>query len=429
MEILRALVIMEDSRLFREFCATVSRNHTLHLVRKLDRFPAANELERVLRSVAPHVVFLEVTGVPQIEKLAEVIERVAPGTQMVAVSGERTVDEMITCMRCGMREYLTVPFSSQDLELMLSRIRALIAQNPPTLEVSHNIIAFLSSKPGCGATTAALHTSLEVARQSGSRTLLLDLDCRSSALDFMLKLPSRYGLRDAVDYAETLDDSIWERMVWRIGNLDLVGLGSSVSRLSLPLAAVGRYIEYACMKYEVIFLDMPAGFDEHAMAILEQCTSIFLVSTPELCALHMTKRRLELLEHFDLLNRTRVIVNRVQPRAAINTHLDELLDTKVFATVPNSYAVLQKAIQDGRTLDRRSAMGRQFAGLAAKCLGKEKAAQEPAAGIAGLLRAFLPGVKQSPPKQLEAARREKRILMLPPIPEAEAPMALVRYNR
>ncbi|MCC6367929.1 MAG: hypothetical protein IT165_30770 [Bryobacterales bacterium] len=428
MEILRALVIMEDSRLLQEFSATVTRNHTLHLVRKLDQFPAANDLERVLRSVAPHVVFLEVAGVAQIERMAEVVERVAPGTQMVAVSGERTVDEMIACMRRGMREYLTVPFSSQDLELMLSRIRALIAQNPPKLEASQNIIAFLSSKPGCGATTAALHTSLEVARQGGCRTLLLDLDCRSSALDFMLKLPPRYGLRDAVEYAEVLDDSIWERMVSRIGKLDLVGLGSSVSRLSLPLAAIGRYLEYARRNYEAIFLDMPAGFDEHAMAILEQCTSIFLVSTPELCALEMTRRRLELLGHFDLLNPTRVLVNRVQARAAINDHLDELLGAKVFATISNSYAVLQKAIQDGRTLDRRSAMGRQFADLAAKCLGKEKEAQEHG-GFAGLLRAFLPGARQTAPKQLDSPRPQRRILMLPSIPEPEASMALVRYNR
>ncbi|MCZ2148648.1 MAG: hypothetical protein LC126_12835, partial [Bryobacterales bacterium] len=403
-------------------------NHTVHIVRKLNQFPTANELEKVLRSVAPHVVFIEASGVDQIEKMAEVAGRVAPGTQMAAVSGEQAVDEMIACMRRGIREYLTIPFFSRDLEPMLDRVRALIAQNPPRLDVSHNIIAFLSSKPGCGATTAALHTSLEVARQSGCRTLLLDLDCRSSALDFMLKLPSRYGLRDAVEYAEVLDDSIWERIVTRIGKLDLAGLGSSVSRLSLPLEAIGRYVEYARRKYEVIFLDLPAGFDEHAMAILDQCTSIFLVSTPELCALHMTRRRLELLEHFGLLNRTRVIVNRAQPRAAINHHLDDLLGAKVFATIANSYAVLQKAIQDGRVLDRRSAMGRQFADLAAKCLGKEKEAQGHN-GFASLLRAFLPGAKQAAPKQLESPKPQRRILMPPSIPEPEAGMALVRYNR
>ncbi|MCC6393160.1 MAG: hypothetical protein IT167_21345 [Bryobacterales bacterium] len=428
MEIVRALVIMEDSRLLQEFSAAAACHHALHLVRKLDKFPAADDLERVLHSVAPHVVFLEVAGGPQIERLAEVIGRVAPGTQMVAVSGERIVDEMIACMRRGIREHLSVPFSSQDLELMLTRIRALIAQNPPKLEVFHNIIAFLSSKPGSGATTAALHTSLEVARQSGCHTLLLDLDCRSSALDFILNLPSRYGLRDAVDYAEVLDDSIWARMVSRVGKLDVVSLGGSVSRLTLPLAAIGRYLEYARRKYEVVFLDMPAGFDERAMAILEQCTSIFLVSTPELCALDMTRRRLELLKYFELLNRTRVIVNRVQPRAAVNNHLDELLGTKVFATIPNSYSVLQKAIQDGRALDRRSAMGRQFADLAAKCLGKEKEAREHG-GFASLLRAFLPGAGQAAPKQLESPKPQRRILMLPSIPEPEASMALVRYNR
>jgi len=147
-----------------------------------------------------------------------------------------------------------------------------------------------------------------------------------------------------------------------------------------------------------------------------------------LCALHMTRRRLELLEHFGLLNRTRVIVNRAQPRAAINHHLDDLLGAKVFATIANSYAVLQKAIQDGRVLDRRSAMGRQFADLAARCLGKEKEAQGHN-GFASLLRAFLPGAKQAAPKQLESPKPQRRILMPPSIPEPEAGMALVRYNR
>lgn len=428
MEMLRALVIMEDSRLLEEFSAAVSRNHTLHLVRKLDRFPAANELERALRSTAPHVVFLEAAGVARIGKLAEAVERVAPGTQMVAVSGEQSVDEMIACMRHGMREYLTSPFSPRDLEQMLGRLRPLIVRNPPALDASHHVIAFLSSKPGCGATTAALHTSLEVARQSGRRTLLLDLDCRSSALDFMLKLPSRYGLRDAVDYAEVLDDSIWERLVSPIGKLDVAGLGSSVARLSLPLEAIGRYLEFARRKYEVIFLDMPAGLDEHAIAILDQCTSIFLVSTPELCALHMASRRLELLDHFDLLGRTRVIVNRVQARAAINNHLDELLGAKVFATISNSYAVLQKAIQEGRTLDRRSAMGRQFADLAAKCLGKEKETRERGR-FASLVRALLPGARENGPKQVESTSPRQRQLMPPSIPHQETPMALIRYNR
>ncbi len=110
---LRALVICPDSELAEKLEQSLSETNQVAVVRDLDRYPSDLEFMRYVRAHAPHVVFLSTESLPKAGEIVQVVEREAPGLQLVAVS--RTCDPMVLLdvMRAGIREFISLPFSPQ----------------------------------------------------------------------------------------------------------------------------------------------------------------------------------------------------------------------------------------------------------------------------------------------------------------------------
>jgi Flp pilus assembly CpaE family ATPase len=281
----------------------------------------------------------------------------------------------------------------------------------------------MSAKPGSGATTLAAHMSLEIARQASCRPVLFDLDSRSSFLDFMLKLRKRSGIIDASGFASEIDESLWERLVANVGGVDYLGIGETMSASHFSSECVGSFIDYARRQYDLVSLDIPSRLDDETLPLLNRCSTIFLVCTPDVGSLHMARRRLTQLENEGMIDRVRVVVNRVTPHSERTSALPELLRHDVFATVANSYEPLQRAIESGRPADRRSPFGGSIERLAARCLGREP--KRETWKLSEFVRALLPGLRSPEPMEPRSSGR----LLLPAVsslPPASESTALVR---
>lgn len=122
--------------------------------------------------------------------------------------------------------------------------------------------------------------------------------------------------------------------------------------------------------YRTVFLDHSGGLEEHSLAMLPESSSIFLVTTPEVISLHAARRRLKFLEEMGLGERTRVIVNRIHAAAPLKLgQIEDILEVPVFATVPNGYAAVQAALDNGTCVSATSILGKRFDDLAKKLLG------------------------------------------------------------
>jgi Flp pilus assembly CpaE family ATPase len=78
------------------------------------------------------------------------------------------------------------------------------------------LVGFISGKGGCGSTTLACHTAVEVARRAveqRKRALLMDFDLNAGLTRFMLKSENAYSVCDAINNLAKLDIDYWRRFV------------------------------------------------------------------------------------------------------------------------------------------------------------------------------------------------------------------------
>jgi Flp pilus assembly CpaE family ATPase len=97
----------------------------------------------------------------------------------------------------------------------------------------------------------------------------------------------------------------------------------------------------------------------------------FLVTTPELPSLHLTRKAIVMLERLGISkDRFHVVVNRVGKRDGITgSDMEKIFNCQVHATLPNDYFSLHRVVTLGQALSGDSELGKAVEGLAGKLAG------------------------------------------------------------
>jgi pilus assembly protein CpaE len=363
---LRSIIISPDRELAAYLHRVLAPHDGLSVIRVLDRYPDSVELSRLLRSHAPQVVFINGMVPRQATTVAEHIEQVMPGIQLVAVGPSSRPDSLMEFMRAGIREYLAIPLEDEPLADCLARVQEHLAKRPVVYKSSELLYSFLPSKPGVGATTLAVNSSMAIARLADTRALLLDFDLNSGMTRFVLKLNSANSVLDAAEHSNAMDDALWEQIVNKAGNLDVVHAGTLNPEVRIEHMQIQQLIDFSRRQYNVVSVDLSGNLEKYSMEIMHESRHIFLVCTPELSSLHLAREKLQYLQRMDLSGRVRLLVNRYSKRSALlPSEIEQIVGAPVMMTFPNDYARVTKAISEGANVDPNSELGRAHAQLAA----------------------------------------------------------------
>src|SRR5256712_47469 len=113
------LMIVDDERAIREVCRDVAQTLGFHT----SIADSAEHAYRVLESNAIDVVLLDLKlpGAGGLEALHQIRER-RPDAVIVVVTGYGTVQSAVQAMKNGAYDYVTKPFSMEELRLLLERV-------------------------------------------------------------------------------------------------------------------------------------------------------------------------------------------------------------------------------------------------------------------------------------------------------------------
>lgn len=328
-------------------------------------------LERLDR-MQPDVILLEVAKLR--EPLEEVVKRLrSTSSQPVIFALHDTAhpEAILTALRAGVSEYLYPPVA-EPLNAALERLSASKEKAGKSTLRGGKIIAFLSAKGGCGATTIACHVAAEMARQSTGKILLADLDLQSGMVGFLMKTSSAYSLADAVNNLQRLDQSYWRGLVSNgIPNLEIINAPTAPAAKQLPAGHVKQVVAFARTQYDWTILDLGRNVDPATLSILDMVDETYLVTTPEVPALHQAKHVVQvLLDAGYSRSHLRLLLNRTSKRIDVTfDELESMLGVPVFATVGNDFDALYEAFSEGRLVSDSSAPGADFARLAGKIAG------------------------------------------------------------
>jgi len=125
-----------------------------------------------------------------------------------------------------------------------------------------------------------------------------------------------------------------------------------------------------------VCVDLSGNLERYSLEIIRDSQQVFLVCTPEVPSLHLTREKLAFLKTMELDTRVSVVLNRVSKQSLLTTQqVQDVLGVPVMHSFINDYVVVNKATTSGEFVDPKSKLGRQFEELASTLLNKPAVAE------------------------------------------------------
>jgi Flp pilus assembly CpaE family ATPase len=188
----------------------------------------------------------------------------------------------------GLGDPLVAPFSVEQLEsALLGSIR------PAFQKQMGNLIAFIPSRPGSGATTIGLNTAYALANSFGRKVAFVELDEYAGIAGSLLPGEERDR---SVEQNPCLNNYSWKRYVHSVHGVDILPGATSAALTAANRWAIKRLADIARAQYDSVIVQIPRVTDPRMRLLAHQLERICLVSNSDGTGLAMTRKRISELE-------------------------------------------------------------------------------------------------------------------------------------
>jgi Flp pilus assembly CpaE family ATPase len=245
----------------------------------------------------------------------------------------------------------------------------------------------MPAQGGNGASTVAVHVAdairRELLRQSklsrhpAGKPLLADFDFHAGTLPFRLRLEPRFTLADAAKRADVIGE-LWTKIACDWNGVAVLAPPPAGAKLApKAIERLAALFTSATRVFPYVLVDLPTALYASCRDLLISADGVYLVSTPEVMALHLARRRVaelqELGRHSDSI---RLVLNRVGARRSIKSDdAAEVAGVPVVAEIQNNYDAFSDACAKGAVVPPRSRPGRQIEALAHSIMGVREASE------------------------------------------------------
>ena len=369
---------------------------------ELGGYPSTKNISDLPMNGSANLCFLDVSSDHQqaLTTIAALVGLKA-NLQIVVLVEEADPNLILQCLRQGAQEFLTRPFSQEQLQQVLEKLSRL---HPSLSSERGRVTAIIPAKGACGATTLASNLAVHHKKTSGGRVLLADLDPLTGTISFLLKLKSTYSFMDALQHASSLDADLWKGLVTQSQGVDVLLAPDNPVDSIHGLQSALPVIEFARRLYEHVIIDVGSIYGDWTVSIAKAADEVLIVSTNELPALQATSRGLQYLEGAGVQkHKMKLVINRFNKEAGLTKEMIEMaLRTDVYHLLPSDYETVQRALLDGKVIPTSTPFGKSALALSQNLLGKTGKEQDSPAkksatsgvfsgSLTGIFRAFSRG--------------------------------------
>jgi pilus assembly protein CpaE len=273
-------------------------------------------IDLVLR-LAPHVVLLDQT-LPDLDgiEVASAITARAPGIGVILLGVEQDPEILRRAMLAGAREYLSKPFSYDDLIEAVRRVgrvanpqsmtpapatvfaAPLAPVHEPGTRREGKVVVVLGSKGGVGRTFIATNLAICLQRALQREVVLVDADLMRGDVAVLLNLPVHRSWTDLARLAGPLDGELIYEFVTR--HVSQVGVVLAPAQLEdaerIGAERVQEVLTELRRRADFVIVDTRGGYDDVTLACADVASTLIWILTLEMTAIKETKRFLELVE-------------------------------------------------------------------------------------------------------------------------------------
>ena len=276
----------------------------------------------------------------------ELVENIcANSTATVMVySAKLESDVLVRCMRAGVREFLTLPFTQDTITEAVVRATARRLAISSVKKSAGRLLVFLGAKGGDGVTTLSCNFAVSMARESGQSTLLIDLDLPLGDAALNLGVVAEYSTINALQNAARLDSSFLSKL--------LVKHSSGVTVLAAPGKfpnyeahdeAIDKLIAVAQQEFDNVVVDIGSRLDLMGTSLFKAGSTVYLVIQAGIAGLRNSNRLIT--QYFaSEVPKLEIVINRFDPRSLgiPENEITKALTRPAKWKIPNDFAAVQR---------------------------------------------------------------------------------------
>lgn len=315
---------------------------------------------KLAKRLTPDIILMDINmpvmdGITATEKIA--MEVPAAGIVIMSVQGEQ--EYLKKAMMAGAREYMIKPFSSDELVQTIRRvndfekrrrIQLVTGSKGPRPRREPKIITVFSTKGGVGKTTIGTNLAVSIARETGSRVALVDLDLQFGDVAVMLNVLPKRTITELVQEIAGLDADMLETFM--VSHPSGIRILPAPTRPEYAELITGSHVEKILgllkTNYDYIIVDTPAFFHETNLTALDMCDQILLIIALELPTMKNVKLSLEVLDSLHHRGKIKLILNRSSHEIGIkHSDVERSLGLKTMCHIPSDGRVVVNSVNKG----------------------------------------------------------------------------------
>jgi pilus assembly protein CpaE len=277
---------------------------------------------------------------------------------VVLALGPKPKANLSDIVRTGAVELVEYPTSKRQLSGALKRAfdiadvsesaagprLPVVATDGVVVERPHfaEVFTVASSSGGCGKTFYSTNLAYYLAKQTGQRVCLVDLDLQFGEVSTALHLRPRFTIsdllaRDPVD-DDDLDEHVEEYLEDHLGFSVLAAPFSPADADMIQPKDVHMVIGALRRHFDYIIVDTPAQLSEIVLAAFDHSTRVICMVTLDLPSIRNMRVFLTTLEKLRINSETiGVVLNKVEEDIGIELNdVQEVLDNKIISVLPYS---------------------------------------------------------------------------------------------
>jgi len=326
------------------------------------------------RRLQPNIVLMDI-NMPDMDGItaSQEIVRLAPASQIIMMSVQSEADYLRRSMLAGAVDFLTKPFTSEELSSSIHRVYEMGVKRQPKPQPSQEpergmptasttggyrpssegkLFLIYSPKGGTGCSILAANLAIAMAQTSSKRVALVDASLQFGDADVLLNLQGTQTMIEAIKRVDELDSELLSAM--------MSTHGSGIKVLSAPLSPVDsdtispqaykEVLDRLRKAFDYVVLDTWSYLDDTVLAAIDMAERILVVMTPEIPCIKSTKQFFEIAEALDFpLDRVDLILNKVYPRDGIRPEqIENSMKHKIRVQFEFDPQVLRRAANQGQ---------------------------------------------------------------------------------
>ena len=176
-----------------------------------------------------------------------------------------------------------------------------------------------------------------------------------------MKLDPKHGFQEALERAHWLDSSVWNSMVNRVSDIDVLTAPQTFALPAFSAAETAAVLDFTRQNYHFGIVDLPDAIYSSCWEVLEHADQILLTATPEMSSLYLARRKVaQIVDNGIPRGRIRVLLNRCSPLDIKPEEVAKFLSLPVAASFGNHYRAVTTAFADAKLVPEASKLGAEF---------------------------------------------------------------------